>query len=115
MTRRKIMEQWKLRPIDPTSDFAVLAEWFTYLENAVNTEEGLKSYYDREQERIFHLGAVDASGVLAGFYWVERDKLVADRCLFSLYVIPSQRRQGLGGRLYAEMLDRIRLSGGKTL
>lgn len=109
------MKPWTLRPIDPKSDFARLAEWFTYLENSVNTEDGLNKYYDREKSRISHLGVLDPKGDLAGFYWVERDHIAADRSQFSMYVMPEYRRQGLGSRLYAKMLDGIRQSGGKTL
>lgn len=109
------MHDWPLRPVDPKRDFGRLAVWFTYLEDYVNTEAGLNKYYADEKDRILHEGAMNPQGDLAGFYWIERDRLVPDRSHFSLYVELEHRRKGMGSQLYQNMTERARDSGAKLL
>jgi GNAT superfamily N-acetyltransferase/RimJ/RimL family protein N-acetyltransferase len=92
------------RPAEPDRDFAQLAAWFTSIEDEVSTESGLKEYYEKQKERITVCIAEDEHGERLGFYWVSRDKTEPDRTTFTLYVKPDQRRQGLGGQLYNELL-----------
>lgn len=109
------MKPWSLRPVEPERDFSKLAGWFTYLEDYINTVESLKKYYDEDKDRIIHMGVEGAEGALTGFYWVERDRIVPERHLVYLFVEPDHRSNGLGSRLFNDMLDRVYLVEGRVL
>jgi GNAT superfamily N-acetyltransferase/RimJ/RimL family protein N-acetyltransferase len=93
-----------LRPAEPERDFGQLAAWFTILEDEPNTETSLKEYYGKEKERIIKMAAEDENGELLGFYWALRDRLVADQFSISLFVQPVRRCQGVGRRLYSDLI-----------
>lgn len=92
-----------LRPAEPEKDFAVLAAWFTILEDEPSTEASLQEYYHKAQGRITQRVAENEQGELLGFYWAARHKFEAGRYDFSLFTCPERRREGIGRRLYAEM------------
>jgi RimJ/RimL family protein N-acetyltransferase/GNAT superfamily N-acetyltransferase len=104
-----------LRPAVPEQDFGQLAAWFTILEDESNTEPGLRAYYERERQRIVQRVAQDEKGELLGFYWVEPDRSEPARAYFYLFVKPEQRRQGLGRRLYENVVQEAERAGWKKL
>jgi RimJ/RimL family protein N-acetyltransferase/N-acetylglutamate synthase-like GNAT family acetyltransferase len=104
-----------LRPAEPERDFGQLAAWFTLLERDPNTETGLREYYVREREWTIQGVAEELQGTLLGFYWMVRHKMEAGRIYFYLFVPPGERRQGVGGRLYAQVLKAARAVQAKRL
>ena len=55
------------------------------------------------------------TGSLTGFYWVDRSRVDPDLGILYLYVLPDNRRKGLGTRLYADMLTVMAENKLKTL
>jgi GNAT superfamily N-acetyltransferase len=104
-----------LRPGEPERDFGQLASWFSDLEGEPNTESGLKKYYERKKDLITQMVAEDDRGELSGFYWTIRDVSKARSLYFYLYVKPERRRQGLGSRLYEDLVEAAREAQVKTL
>lgn len=99
------MKSVHFRPADPDRDFAQLAAWYTIIEDQTNTESGLKEYYEKQKERTTVCMVENEQGERLGFYWASRDKTEPDRVTFTLYVKPEKRRQGIGGRLYNQLLQ----------
>jgi GNAT superfamily N-acetyltransferase len=95
------------RTAEPDSDFTQLAEWFTIIEDQINTETGLKEYYEKQKERTAICMAESESGERVGFYWASRDKAEPDRTTFTLYVKPDRRGQGIGSSLYNEIIHNL--------
>lgn len=93
-----------LRPADPEQDFEQLAGWFSDLEGWTNTLAGLQAYYQKNLEQVTQRVAVAEPGELLGFYWATIERLQPEQATFNLYVIPDARRQGVGSRLYEDML-----------
>jgi RimJ/RimL family protein N-acetyltransferase/L-amino acid N-acyltransferase YncA len=109
------MKNILLRPAEPERDFGQLASWFTILEDETNTEEGLKEYYAKHKGRITQKVAQDEAGDLLGFYWAARDRAIAERASFFLYVSPEGRRQGIGGRIYDDLVEAMAAAQFKQL
>ncbi len=97
-----------LRPAATQADFDQLAAWFNTLEDEVSTGAGLMAYVEAQRDRITQHLAVDETGERLGFIWLARDKLQPHRARLYLYVKPERRRQGLGQRLYEELLSLAR-------
>ena len=97
-----------LRPADPDRDFAQLAAWFSTLEDEPSTESGLKNWYHKHRDRIIHIVAEDDQGQPLGFYWATRDRSDPTLQTFYLFVRPEQRGQGLGRRLYGDLLRAVK-------
>jgi GNAT superfamily N-acetyltransferase len=96
------MENVMLRPADPERDFKQLAAWFTIIEDEVNTEAGLKDWYEKNHARILQQVA-EEQGELLGFYWAVRNKVEPDLFYFDLFIRPERRGQGTGRRLYTHL------------
>lgn len=101
------MISMSLRPVDPDRDFATLAEWFTFLEGEVNTRESLHTWYIKNQERILSKVANLPHCPLAGFYWITSDRNDPKIASLELYVIPGQRRQGIGSQLMSDVINTL--------
>lgn len=104
-----------LRPAEPERDFGTLAALFTSLEDEPATEAGLLAFYEKEKERVVQAVAEDERGALPGFFWAEKERAAPEQVYFYLYVRPERRGQGIGGRLYAEMLRALEAGGAKRL
>jgi GNAT superfamily N-acetyltransferase/RimJ/RimL family protein N-acetyltransferase len=109
------MKDIKFRPAELNRDFAQLAAWYTVIEDEPNTETGLQEYYEKQKERTTVCIAEDEHAERLGFYWASRDKTEPDRMTFTLYVKPDQRRQGIGGKLYNDLLRTVSQPGVKRL
>jgi GNAT superfamily N-acetyltransferase len=101
------MTEVHFRPAEPNRDFMQLADWFTIIEDQINTEPGLKEYYEKQKERTTICMAETESGERVGFYWASRDKTEPDRTTFTLYVKPNWRGQGIGSSLYNEIVRNL--------
>lgn len=98
------MKKITLRHANPQQDFALIAEWFTILDGAVNTEKSLQDYYERSAWRIHEKLAEDEGGQPVAFYWVIRDEFKPERAYLNLFVKQEERCQGIGNRLMAECI-----------
>lgn len=103
------------RPAEPDRDFRQLAAWFSIVEGEPNSEAGLKEYFDKERERIIQRVAEDEQGELLGFYWVLSSRAVTGQMFLYLFVKPEQRGQGLGCRLYEDVLRRAQAAQARSL
>jgi GNAT superfamily N-acetyltransferase len=112
---KAIMNNISLRAVDPGHDFKQLAAWFTIIEEELNTEPGLRDWYEKSQPRVSNKVAIDEQGKLLGFYWAVRDKLVPGRTYFDLFVEPGYRGQGIGSRLYNELIEGATKANAKIL
>lgn len=104
-----------LRPAEPERDFGQLAVWFSSLEDEATSEPALKAYYEAQRQRIMQMVAEDAQGRLLGFYWAARDRLKPDRVSCYLFVQPERRRQGVGHRLYGDLVRTAEATQVKSL
>jgi RimJ/RimL family protein N-acetyltransferase/L-amino acid N-acyltransferase YncA len=104
-----------IRTADPEQDFRQLADWFTILEDQPSTETALLEFYSKNRENCFSKVAEGDDGILTGFYWVDRSRVDPDLGILYLYVLPDNRRKGLGTRLYADMLPVMAENKLKTL
>ena len=109
------MKNIVLRPGGPERDFGQLAAWFSTLEDEQSTEHGLKEWYEKQRERIIQMVAEDEQGELLGFYWATRDRSEAALTTFYLFVKPERRGQGLGRRLYEDMMRAVKEAQAKRL
>lgn len=105
------MKFFSLRPAEPEHDFGQLAAWFSILEDETTTETGLQTYYEQAKARITQRAAVAENGELLGFWWAARDRLQPEIAVFSLFVRPEARGQGLGRALYADLEGAMRAAG----
>ncbi len=99
------MKNIVLRPAE--NDFKQLAIWFSILDNEPEDEVHLREEYEEKKSRIIQQIAVDTNGKLVGFYWALRDRVVADRTRFWLFVEPEWRGQGIGGLLYEHLCAEV--------
>jgi L-amino acid N-acyltransferase YncA len=104
-----------IRIADPDRDFKQLADWFTILEDQPSTETALLEFYSKNRENCFLKVAENDDGILTGFYWVDRSRVDPELGILYLYVLPDNRRKGLGTRLYADMLPVMTENKLKTL
>ncbi len=105
-----------LRPIDVDRDFGQLAALFSLVQDDPTSEADLKKDYADHKERIFCLNAAaDERGELLGFNWATRDRSDPTRAVFYVIVRPERRRQGAGGRLYADVEQAARTDGIRRL
>ena len=112
----KNMANITLRPADPQRDFRQLAAWFTILEDEYNSEAGLREFFEKNRQRIIHHKvAGKTQGELLGFSWATRDHVEPDWMEFDLFIRPEQRRQGLGDRLYTDLLEAVKAARVKKL
>jgi GNAT superfamily N-acetyltransferase len=88
-------------------DFPLLAEWFTILEDKVNTVSGLNQYYTKNKDNISAGIAINDNGESLGFYWGKTNPYQPDRALLYLYVTPEYRNKGIGTLLYDEMIKTL--------
>jgi GNAT superfamily N-acetyltransferase len=93
-----------LRPAGPERDFERLAAWFSVLEGEPNSESDVREYFDRERARTIQRVAEDEQGQMLGFYWMVRHRSVAGRAFLYLFVSPERRGDGVGRRLYEDVV-----------
>jgi GNAT superfamily N-acetyltransferase len=98
------MKTIRFRLAEPERDFGQLAAFFLLLEDWPNSEQSLKEFYAKEQQRIIQRVAEDENGVMLGFFWAEKDRSNMEKVYFYLFVQPELREQGLGSGLYEEMI-----------
>lgn len=95
-----------LRPAEPERDFGQLAALFSSHQDEPTSEPGLKVDYEEHKERIFRLVvAEDEQGELLGFNWATRSRFDPSHAYFYLIVKPEQRGQGVGRRLYDDLVQ----------
>lgn len=102
---------YKLRDLNPVTDFLLLAEWFTLLEGQVNTESGLNNYWGKHKDHIFTAIAVDQQGEQVGFYWALINKFQPDKVTLYLYVNPRFRCKGIGNQLFDDVFKLLIRNG----
>ena len=101
-----------LRPALPESDFALLAELFTLVQDGQTTEADLHEDYRSGRERIFSLQiAEDARGERMGFSWASRSRNHPERGYFYVIVRPDYRGRGAGSCLLEDVERAARDSG----
>lgn len=104
-----------LRYLKPERDFAKLAGWFSLLDDAASTEASLAEYYQVNQDLALVRVAAGEDDLPVGFYWVALRPTDAQPPFMYLYVEPEYRRQGIGSRLFHEMLPVVKATGAKKL
>jgi GNAT superfamily N-acetyltransferase len=110
------MKTITLRPAEPESDFGQLAALFSSEQDEPTSEPGLKADYEEHKERIIRLMvAEDERGELLGFNWAVCSRFDASQIYFYLIVKLEQRRQGVGRRLYEDLLQVAREAQAKKL
>jgi RimJ/RimL family protein N-acetyltransferase/L-amino acid N-acyltransferase YncA len=109
------MNSTVLRPAEPERDFGQLAAWFSTLEDERSTEPGLKAWYEKQRDRIIQTVAEDEQGELLGFYWATRDRSEVALVTFFLFVKPEQRGQGLGCRLFEDLVRAVKEAQARKL
>lgn len=92
-----------LRPGEPGRDFQAMAALFATEGDELTTELEIVKELETDGDRIIQKAALDEAGELLGFYWLYASKLVEGRGYATLIVKPEQRRQGVGGRLFADL------------
>jgi GNAT superfamily N-acetyltransferase len=98
------MSTFSLRLAEPERDFGQLSAWFSSLEDESTTESELIKEYKEKKERITSSVGVGERGELLGFYWIVRSTAEPGRLYFYLFVQPERRRQGIGSRLYEDLV-----------
>jgi RimJ/RimL family protein N-acetyltransferase len=96
-----------LRDLKPKLDFPLLADWFTILEDKVNSVPGLKQYYAKNKENIISRMAINSSDEPVGFYWGKTNPYQPESALLYLFVIPEFRKKGVGALLYDAMITSL--------
>jgi GNAT superfamily N-acetyltransferase len=100
-----MVNELRLRPVEPERDFEQLATMFTNEQGEPTTQTSLMEDYEQHKERIFCLTAVENPlGELLGFNWAVRSRVDASQAYFYLIVEPSQRRKGVGSQLYQDLI-----------
>jgi GNAT superfamily N-acetyltransferase len=96
-----------LRPARPEQDFGQLTTWFSSIEDEPTSVPAFKDYFEKNTQRIIQVVAEDELGRLLGFYWAIRDRSIPGRYECYLFVIPEQRRLGIGSRLADDLLQAV--------
>lgn len=106
------MSTFVLRPAEPERDFEQLAAWFSILEDETTTKCELREYYNTQRDRIIQKvadaverDAGNQRGGLLGFYWAARDRVQLGQTTFYLFVRSEARGQGIGRRLYEDLVQ----------
>jgi GNAT superfamily N-acetyltransferase len=105
-----------LRPAEPEKDFGEIARLLSSQEDAPTSAADLREEYEKQRERaIGMVAAEDEHGNLIGFFWAYRNKVELERAEFHLVVKPEQCKQGVGKRLYEDMLQAVGEARAKKL
>lgn len=105
------MENILLRDVIPERDFALMAAWFTILEDSITTEEGLHDDYRRNKDHSLIRVAEERLGQPVGFYWVSLSSTGIRPGFVYLYVIPELRCRGVGSLLHADLEAAVKTAG----
>jgi mycothiol synthase len=106
-----------LATAEPDCHFAAIASLLSSQETEPSSQQSLLEWYNRQQQRgILFTVAVDSSGRVLGFNGIYRDNLNIPH-LYALYLIvePAYRKQGLGSRLYRDLLSHPVTFGARSL
>ena len=96
-----------LVPAEPDRHFAAIASLLSSQETEPSSQQSLLAWYNRQRQHgIFLTAACDSTGHVLGFDGIYRDNLnIPQLYAFYLIVDPAYRRQGLGSRLYKDLLS----------
>lgn len=108
---------FNLRPADPQHDFEVLAALLSAFESEPTTQIGLLLWYERELGKGLRMCVADEPhGAVVGFHSVYRRGEPSERN-YNLYLIVAEqkRKQGLGERLYRDLMHTAAGLGARKL
>jgi GNAT superfamily N-acetyltransferase len=94
---------YQLRHLNTKTDLPLLADWFTLLEDQVNTPAGLAKYYEQNKELIHCRVVENSEGEILGFSWAKLDQFQPSKAYMVLYVLPDHRNKGIGSSLFDEL------------
>jgi GNAT superfamily N-acetyltransferase len=104
----EIMKSIILRPSDPERDFGPIAALISSQEDELTSEMDLKKDYEKNLGQVIGIvTAVNEQGDFQGFYWAFRNRLETGWAKFYLVVTPEVRRQGVGNKLYKDLLQAV--------
>jgi GNAT superfamily N-acetyltransferase len=116
MNKESIMTSIHLRPAKPEKDFEEIARLLSSQEYGPTNATDLREDYEKQREwAIQMVTAEDEHGDLIGFYWAYRNKVEPERVSIHLVVKPEEWRQGVGQRLYEDMLQTVQEARAKKL
>ena len=105
-----------LRLAESERDFGQIAALITSQEDEPTSKPELLDDYQKHQEQAIRMMvAEDVKGNLLGFFWAYRDRLEVNRVWYYLIVNPEQRGQGVGNRLYEDLVQVVEETQAKKL
>ena len=102
------MIRFHLRPAEPEKDFEEIARLLSNQEYGPTNAADLREDYDKHREKAVRMVTAEGEhGDLVGFYWAYRNNVEPERVSFHLVVKLEHWRQGVGQRLYEDLLEAV--------
>jgi GNAT superfamily N-acetyltransferase len=110
------MTSFHLRPAEPEKDFEEIARLLSSQEYGPTNAADLRADYEKLREWAIRMVTAESElGDLIGFYWAYRNKVEPERVSFHLVVELEHWRQGVGQRLYEDLLRAVEKAQAKKL